>query len=209
MPLTISIAVSAVLAVLLVERLLANRRMSRDVRMQQEMNFELLKRVPDSGEGGSGQAGPLTPEQIAEAIRKEGYIPEIDTDLVRFKIQGENYFVQTDRLPLLFLIKGYNLDPADWDVDMLREAAHLMSDDLAMVKATVGDDGTTLSYFVAARDRNYESFRQNLSSYLGILEEGQRKLDEEYHRMEDEKEEADRADQPILPPLRSESKVLS
>ena len=92
MPLTISIAVSAVLAVLLVERLLANRRMSRDVRMQQEMNFELLKRVPDSGEGGSGQAGPLTPEQIAEAIRKEGYIPEIDTDLVRFKIQGAPAF---------------------------------------------------------------------------------------------------------------------
>ena len=209
MPLTISIAVSAVLAVLLVERLLANRRMSRDVRMQQEMNYELLKRVPDPGEGGSGQVGPLTPEQIAEAIRKEGYIPEIDTDLVRFKIQGENYFVQTDRLPLLFLIKGYNLDPADWDLDLLREAAHLMSDDLAMVKATVGDDGTSLSYFVATRDRNYESFRQNLSSYLSILEEGQRKLDEEYHRMEDEKEEADRADQPILPPLRSESKVLS
>lgn len=209
MPLTISIAVSAVLAVLLVERLLANRRMSRDVRMQQEMNYELLKRVPDPCEGGSGQMGPLTPEQIAEAIRKEGYIPEIDTDLVRFKIQGENYFVQTDRLPLLFLIKGYNLDPADWDLDLLREAAHLMSDDLAMVKATVGDDGTSLSYFVATRDRNYESFRQNLSSYLSILEEGQRKLDEEYHRMEDEKEEADRADQPILPPLRSESKVLS
>lgn len=209
MPLTISIAVSAVLAVLLVERLLANHRMSRDVRMQQKMNYELLKRVPDPGEGGSGQVGPLTPEQIAEAIRKEGYIPEIDTDLVRFKIQGENYFVQTDRLPLLFLIKGYNLDPADWDLDLLREAAHLMSDDLAMVKATVGDDGTSLSYFVATRDRNYESFRQNLSSYLSILEEGQRKLDEEYHRMEDEKEEADRADQPILPPLRSESKVLS
>ena len=37
----------------------------------------------------------------------------------------------------------------------------------------------------------------------------ERKLDEEYHRMEDEKEEAARADQPILPPLRSESKVLS
>ena len=205
----ISIAVSAVLAVLLVERWLANRRLSQEVRLQQENNRELLKRIPGAGEGGGGWSGPLTPEQIAEAIRKEGYIPEIDTDLVRFKIQGENYFVQTDRLPLLFLIKGYNLDPADWDVDLLREAAHLMSDDLAMVKATVGDDGTTLSYFVAARDRNYESFRQNLSSYLGILEEGQRKLDEEYHRMEDEKEEADRADQPILPPLRSESKVLS
>ncbi len=209
MPLIISIAVSAVLAVLLVERWLANRRLSQEVRLQQENNLELLKRIPGSGEGGGGWSGPLTPEQIAEAIRKEGYIPEIDTDLVRFKIQGENYFVQTDRLPLLFLIKGYNLDPADWDVDLLREAAHLMSDDLAMVKASVGDDGTTISYFVAARDRNYESFRQNLSSYLSIMEEGQRKLDEEYHRMEDEKEEAARAAQPILPPLRPESKVLS
>lgn len=205
----ISIAVSAVLAVLLVERWLANRRLSREVRLRQENNLELLKRIPGAGEGGGGWSGPLTPEQIAEAIRREGYIPEIDTDLVRFKIQGENYFVQTDRLPLLFLIKGYNLDPADWDIDLLREAAHLMSDDLAMVKASVGDDGTTISYFVAARDRNYESFRQNLSSYLNIMEEGQRKLDEEYHRMEDEKEEAARADQPILPTLRSESKVLS
>ena len=205
----ISIAVSAVLAVLLVERWLANRRLSQEVRLQQENNRELLKRIPGAGEGGGGRLGPLTPEQIAEAIRTEGYIAEMDSDLVRFKIQGENYFVQTDRLPLLFLIKGYNLDPAEWDIDLLREAAHLMSDDLAMVKASVGDDGTTISYFVAARDRNYESFRRNLSSYLNILEEGQRKLDEEYHRMEDEKEEAARADQPILPPLRSESKVLS
>jgi hypothetical protein len=139
----------------------------------------------------------------------EGYMPEKQEDGVSFKAQGESYYVDAERLPLLFLVKGYNVDPDEWDIDLLREAAHLMSDDLAMVKATFTDDGKHLNFFVAAQDRNFESFRANLCAYMRLLESGQQSLNEHYHRMEEEQKEADLATQPILPPARQDNKVLS
>lgn len=204
MPDTVSIVIIAVLAVLLVERFLENRRLSRDILQQQETNRELLKRVSAP----AGDPEPLTVERIAEAIRKEGFLPDVEEAGVRFKAQGENYFVDTERLPLFFLVKGYNLNPDDWDVDLLREAARQMSDDLAMVKANIASDNRSLNFFVGAQDRNYESFRSNLVSYLHILEDGQRRMNEEYHRLETEAEDAAAA-QSVIPPIRPENKVLS
>ena len=57
----ISIIVSVVLAVLLWDRHTANRRMSEDMKRQQETNMELLKRVPKINEEGSNRE-PLTVE---------------------------------------------------------------------------------------------------------------------------------------------------
>jgi len=94
-------------------------------------------------------------------------------------------------------------------MDLLRDAAHLMSDELIMVKATFLDEGRTLNFFVAAQDRNYESFRANLTNYMHILEDGQRKMNEEYHRLVDEKREAALAANPVIPSTQSENKVLS
>ena len=94
-------------------------------------------------------------------------------------------------------------------MDILRDAAHKMSDDLVMVKATFSDDNKSLNFFVAAQDRNFESFRANLTSYMRIIEDGQRKMNEEYYRMVEEKREAALAAQPVIPPVRQDSKVMS
>lgn len=204
----ISIIVSVVLAVLLWDRHTANRRMSEDMKRQQETNMELLKRVPVINEECSSRE-PLTVEKIADALRAEGFFPEIEDNWVKFKVQGEGYFVDANRLPLLFVIKSYNVEPNDWEMDLLREAAHRMSDALIMVKATFSDDGGSLSFFVAAQDRNYESFRSNLTSYMRIIEDGQRKMNEEYHRMVEEKRDAALAAQPYAPQGKQENKVVS
>jgi hypothetical protein len=205
----IGIIACAALGVLLWDRHLQNRKLSEDVKRQQETNLELLKRIPVTDEGAGGGPQPLTIGKIADAVRMEGFFPETEETGVRFKVQGEGYYVDAERLPLIFLLKGYSIDPNDWEMDILRDAAHRMSDALIMVKATISDDDRSLNFFVAAQDRNYESFRANLPAYMRILEDGQRKMNEEYHRMVDEKRETALSAQPVVPPVRQDTKVMS
>lgn len=204
----ISIIVSVVLGVLLWDRHMEYKKLATEMKQQKETNMELLKRIPVTGEGKTTME-PLTVEKIADAIRFEGYFPETDDDCVRFKVQGENYLVDASRLPLLFVVKGYSVDPNEWEMGIFREAAHKMSDRLVMVKATFSDDDKDLRFFVAARDRNYESLRANITPYLRIIQDGERLMNEEYNKMVEEKRKAALAAQPVIPPVKQESKVLS
>lgn len=170
----------------------------KEIQRQKEVNQELLKRIPVTNDGGGG-IEPLSVEQIADAIRFEGYYPEIEDNYVKFKVQGEGYYVDANRLPLLFILKGYGVDPNEWEMDLLKDAAHKMSDQLVMVKATFSDDDKDMRFFVAALDRNYESFRGNFTSYLSILEDGQRIMNEEYNKMLDEKRAAALKAHPDIP----------
>ena len=204
-----SIIVCTILGLLAWDRYMESRKLSEDVRRQQQTNLELLKRIPVSNEGNDGGPQALTVEKIADAIRMEGFLPEIEESGVRFKEQGESFYVDAERLPVFFVVKSYNVDPSNWEMDLLRDAAHLMSDALIMVKATFSDDGRTLNFFVAAQDRNYESFRANLTYYMRIIEDGQRKMNEEYNRMVDEKREAALKANSFIPSVQPENKVLS
>jgi hypothetical protein len=206
----ISIVAAVVLGVLLWDRRRENRKLSEDLKWQQAANMQLLKNQPVKSEDRHAEAPePLTVSKIADAVRMEGFFPESDETGVKFKAQGESFYIDAERLPLVFILKSYNVDPNEWEMDILRDAAHLMSDALIMVKATFTDDDRTLNFFVAAQDRNYESFRANLTNYMRIIEDGQRKMNEEYHCMVDEKREAAIAAQPVVPPARTDTKVMS
>ena len=204
----ISIMAVVALCFLLWDRHTAIRKLTEDLRWQREANMQLLKQEPAKNEERACME-PLNVDKIAEAVRSEGFIPETEGNWVSFKVQGEGYYVDANGLPLIFIVKGYGVDPNDWEMDLLRDAAHQMSDELVMVKATFSDDGKDMRFFVAARDRNYESFRANVSFYLHILEDSQRKTSEEYHRMMDEKREAALSTQPAFPATKSDNKVLS
>ena len=196
---TVIVLISILLSLALVALLWYTNKVNR------QANLELLKRIPAAEETRPGaEVQPLTIDKIADAIRMEGYFPEMEGDLVTFKVQGEGYYVDTERLPMFFLVKWFNVDPTAWDMDILRAAAHKMSDDLVMVKAGVSEDDKTLNFFIAAQDRNYESFRANLVYYLHILNDGQQKLAQEYNRMVEEKKNAVLPDNPPAP-----SKILS
>ena len=204
----ISIIAVVALSLLLLDRHTAIRKLTEDLMWQREANMQLLKQEPAKNEERT-YLEPLNVDKIAEAVRSEGFIPETEGNWVSFKVQGEGYHVDANRLPLVFIVKGYSVDPKDWEMDLLREAAHQMSDELVMVKATFSDDGKDMRFFVAARDRNFESFRSNLTSYLGILEDGQRVMNERYNKMVDEKREAAIAAKPYAPQVKQENKVLS
>ena len=210
---TIAIIISIVLCVVLCSFLKDRKeeidKLNGDMKQQRETNLELLKRIPVTSEGEAGRAEPLDVGKIADAVRMEGFFPEVEETGVRFKSQGESFYVDAERLPLFFIVKSYNVDPDNWEMDILRDAAHLMSDALILVKATFSDDGRTLNFFVAAQDRNYESFRANLTHYMRIIEDGQRKMNEEYNRMLDERREAALKANPVMPSVQHENKILS
>lgn len=185
-----------------------SRKLFDGIKHLENNNLELMKRIPVTKEGETCME-PLTVEKIAEALRFEGFVPEVEENWVNFKVQGESYVIDANRLPMLFLIKSYAVDPKEWEMDLLREAAHRMSDELVMVKATFSDDSKGMRFFVAARDRNYDSFRGNLTSYLNILEDGQRVMNEAYNKMVDEKREAAIQANPVICPVKQENKMLS
>lgn len=157
------------------------------------------------------QSGPLSVDGIERAVRHMGYLPDRSEHWIRFMAAGEPYFIETSRLPVVFLIRQFSVDVKDWDMDLLKHAAHLMSDDLIMVKATFDDDEKDpgVRFFVAALDANCASFSDNLPRYLSIIDDGRKRMHEIYERLVKEKEEASRASAPILLAEPQKKKVLS
>ena len=155
--------------------------------------------------------GSLTVADIEDAVRHAGYVPETNDNWVKFMAAGEAFHIDTARLPQIFIHRYYNVQTSDWDMPLLKHAAHLMSDDLIMVKAIFDErpEGTTLRFFVATMDRNYQSFRDNLMAYLGIIVDGNRRMTEIYDKLVEEKNQPVVQSNPFTPTGQQENKLLS
>ena len=168
---------------------------------------KLSRQAPEADE-------PLTQEAIAEAVRRSGYVPEVSGTLVSFMLQGERFIVDTERLPQVFVVKQFQVDANQWDTNTLRHAAHVMSDDLIMVKAIIDEDGEgdnnpVLRFLVAALDRNYASFKENLTTYVRLIEDGRQQMHEVYERMVQEKRDAALTVDPFLSARQKDNKTMS
>lgn len=168
---------------------------------------KLSRQAPEADE-------PLTQEAVAEAVRRSGYVPEVSGTLVSFMLQGERFIVDTERLPQVFVVKQFQVDANQWDTNTLRHAAHVMSDDLIMVKAIIDEDGEgdnnpVLRFLVAALDRNYASFKENLTTYVRLIEDGRQQMHEVYERMVHEKRDAALTVDPFLSARQKDNKTMS
>lgn len=154
---------------------------------------------------------PLTLDGIAEAVRYIGYVPELDEDMVIFMVAGERYYVDASRLPTIFFVKEYGLDTKEYEIDLMKNAAHQMSDDLIMLKAfIIEDDGRTgLRFLIAALDANIASLRKNLPRYINIIEDGRRSLNEHYQELVKAKQTAAKTINPFATATPAESKITS
>ncbi len=153
----ISIMTAVALGILLWNRQTAIRKLQEDLKWQRDANMQLLKQEPAKNEEHACME-PLNVEKIAEAIRTEGFIPETEGNWVSFKVQGEGYYVDANRLPLIFVIKGYGVDPNEWEMDLLREAAHQMCDEHGLVKEAFSVDGKDIDLLCTALDHYYEKY---------------------------------------------------
>ena len=172
--------------------------------------MEALQERLDKKERVSPDA-PLTADGIEAAIRHAGYVPDVQENWIRFMVAGEPFYVETGRLPSVFVLRQYGVDTKEWEMDLLKQAAHLMSDELMIVKAIFDEDGaeTCLRFLVAALDANNESFKVNLTRYLALIEDGRRKMNEFYDGLLKEKRDAALTVSPFTPAGQSESKLLS
>ena len=170
-----------------------------------------LETIQASHDSQTAQEDPVSVEGIEMAVRFSGYVPEKSEHWVRFLAAGDPYYIETDRLPTIFVLRQYSITPQELEMDLFRHAAHLMSDELIMVKATFYEDekGTSLKFFVAALDANNASFQDNLTKYINIIEDGRREMHEAYEKLVKEKRDAALAINPVLPAYKPTDKVSS
>ena len=179
-----------------------------------EENCEMKARqelAAESAVPGQSDSQSLTVDDVVESVRFAGYVPEKGEGWIRFMISGAPYLIDTGRLPQIFVVRDFDVDTKEWEMDLLKHAAHLMSDELIMIKAIFFEDaeGCELRFFVAAMDRNYASFRDNLTRYIGLIQQGQAKMNEIYENLVKEKRDAAIATNPFKPASQTENKVLS
>ena len=159
----------------------------------------------------ANEKGPLTLEGVEAAVRHAGYVPDTRDGWVYFLVAGERFFIDTTRLPLIIISRHYDINKSEWDMELLKKAAHLMSDDMIMVKAIFEEtqDETSVRFIVATRDRNYHSFRDNLLDYLGIVRDGSRRMVGIYDRLVEEQKNETLTMTAIEPVIQQNPKLLS
>ena len=150
------------------------------------------------------QLAPLTMETIADAVRGLGAAEsEIRDQSIRFKLSDEDYFIDARTNPRIFLLCYYWVDPNDFDITLLKKAAHMMSDELIIVKALFseeeGEDRLRLKFIVSAFERNYPSFRDNLKEYVTLIQDGNTRMREIYNDLDAQKESSPRVEDLSLP----------
>ena len=100
----------------------------------------------------------LDRELIMEAIRYNGFVPEVDTDenWIFFKKLGLTYGIVTERLPMFIIMRHYDLDKNEWNMELLHQAAHKVSDDIIMAKVLLtGEDEDGISFQLTSFEQYY------------------------------------------------------
>ena len=122
----------------------------------------------------------MSAELMDEVLRDNGFSPIHEDGYVSFKYNDETYHVLTQRFPLFFLDKLYDLERDKYDMSVFREAAGKTSRETALVNVSVDDGGETLRFRIDAYEPVYGHCRDSLKEYLNVIEFAQQKLGENY-----------------------------
>ena len=133
---------------------------------------------------------PLDKETEMEAIRYNGYVPEADGHWITFMAQGEHYAIDADRFPVMVMMKHYNLDRKEYDMDLMHKAAHQVSDDIIMGKVLfTGEDEDGIAFQITAIENKYGHFKDCLTRYISIIDESQSRMSQLYNDMDAKQKE--------------------
>lgn len=154
----------------------------------------------------------LDKELIMEAIRYNGFVPEVDTDenWVFFKKLGLTYGIVTERLPMFIIMRHYDLDKNEWNMELLRQAAHKVSDEIIMAKVLLtGEDEDGISFQITSFEDNYDHLKDFLCQYLSIIDESYARLFDIYNELENKKGEMSLTNQGRSLNMTGSKKVVS
>ena len=133
---------------------------------------------------------PLDKETAMEAIRYNGYVPEADGHWITFMAQGEHYAIDADRFPVMVMMKHYNLDHKEWDMDLMHKVAHQVSDDIIMGKVLfTGEEEDGIAFQITAIENKYGHFKDCLTRYISIIDESQSRMSQLYNEMDAKQKE--------------------
>lgn len=133
---------------------------------------------------------PLDKESAMEAIRYNGYVPETDGHWITFMAQGEHYAIDADRFPVMVMMKHYNLDRKEYDMDLMHKAAHQVSDDIIMGKVLfTGEEEDGIAFQITAIENKYGHFKDCLTRYINIIDESQSRMSQLYNEMDAKQKE--------------------
>ena len=134
---------------------------------------------------------PLDKESAMEAIRYNGSVPEADGHWITFMAQGEHYAIDADRFPVMVMMKHYNLDHKEYDMDLMHKAAHQVSDDIIMGKVLfTGEEEDGIMFQITAIENKYGHFKDCLTRYISIIDESQSRMSQLYNDMDAKQKES-------------------
>ncbi len=152
----------------------------------------------------------LDRELIMEAIRYNGFVPEAEDNWIFFKKQGDTYGIVTERLPMFIIMRHYDLDKKEWNMELLRQAAHKVSDEIIMAKVLLtGEDENGISFQITSFEDNYEHLKDFLCQYLSIIDESYARLFDTYNELENKKSDMSLTNQGQSLNMAASKKVVS
>lgn len=154
----------------------------------------------------------LDRELIMEAIRYNGFVPEVDTDenWIFFKKLGLTYGIVTERLPMFIIMRHYDLDKNEWNMELLHQAAHKVSDDIIMAKVLLtGEDEDGISFQLTSFEDDYDHLKDFLCQYLSIIDESYARLFDIYNELENKKSDMSLTNQGQSLNMTAPKKVVS
>ena len=179
--------VAAVLLALYVSKSQDYKALERDNKWLKEQ----LEQAPEPVAVDDVDNHPLDKESAMEAIRYNGYVPEADGHWITFMAQGEHYAIDADRFPVMVMMKHYNLDRKEYDMDLMHKAAHQVSDDIIMGKVLfTGEEEDGIAFQITAIENKYGHFKDCLTRYISIIDESQSRMSQLYNDMDAKQKES-------------------
>ena len=162
--------------------------------------------------GGKKDLEELDADLICDAVKINGYVPCKDPNSVSFMAQGEKYFITTDRLPYVLLVKQFTINKEEYDIPAMKQAAAETTGGRLFGNVSISDEGDTLSFSIGGIEHQYGHFRDVLVEEIHIVDDLEKAFGEVYQRILKEKEDMERLKAngiPMEDPKPEDRKIVS
>lgn len=193
--------ITVTVAIIFIALYLDERGTVKEYRNEVKSQRVEINRLRDSAQTKSGEAlvsrppvddqdlWDLTPDLVADVVKFNGYVPDKKEDAVFFMVQGERYYVPTDMLPCVAIMKRFSISEGNYDIALMREAARKTTESKFMGKAGVSEDGKSLIFFTASIEPKYGHFRDVFNDSVSVVNDIENLFGETYNQMLSDKED--------------------
>lgn len=136
----------------------------------------------------SDSLAPINAERVAEFLRMEGAADVAITEkseAVFFTFSSERFLVDCRRLPQMIAVRiDWNLKDSSYSqLDVAERLASEVTNQFAMVKASVDKEAASLSFYIVSSDRTMAAFKGNFSMYMSIFSAADEMFNEKYRKV--------------------------